>query len=67
MLKLAEKQDFYAYPFAGRTFDCGSKEGFIRANVAFALWRNDIRHKVYDEIQELMEKVEPSGGRKAAE
>ena len=67
MLKLAEKQDFYAYPFAGRTFDCGSKEGFIRANVAFALWRNDIRHKVYDEIQELLEKVEQSGGRKAAE
>jgi len=59
MLKLAQNQDFFAYPFAGRTFDCGSKEGFIQANVAFALWRHDIRGKVFDNLRELMETVEP--------
>ncbi len=71
MLKLAQRQDFYAYPFTGRTFDCGSKEGFIQANVAFALWRPDIRGKVFDNLQDLMETVEPQerrgAGRTAAE
>ncbi|WP_062227348.1 UTP--glucose-1-phosphate uridylyltransferase GalU [Aureimonas frigidaquae] len=67
MLKLAEKQEFFAYPFQGRTFDCGSKEGFIRANVAFALWRQDIRGKVFDDLHKLMATVEPYGERSAAE
>jgi len=66
MLKLAQNQDFFAYPFAGRTFDCGSKEGFIQANVAFALWRPDIRGKVFDNLRELMETVEPMERRGAA-
>jgi len=66
MLKLAQNQEFFAYPFAGRTFDCGSKEGFIQANVAFALWRHDIRGKVFDNLQELMETVEPMDRRGAA-
>ncbi|WAJ30542.1 UTP--glucose-1-phosphate uridylyltransferase GalU [Antarcticirhabdus aurantiaca] len=60
MLKLAGRQDFYAYPFHGRTFDCGSKEGFIQANVAFALWRHDIRGKVYDDLHDLMNTIEPA-------
>lgn len=60
MLKLAKKQDFFGYHFTGRTFDCGSKEGFIEANVAFALWRTDIRGKVMGNLQELMDTVEPA-------
>ncbi|KAA0972378.1 UTP--glucose-1-phosphate uridylyltransferase GalU [Aureimonas fodinaquatilis] len=67
MLKLADQQDFFGYHFTGRTFDCGSKDGFVRANVAFALWRQDIRGKVYDDLIELIEKVEPSDTRRAAE
>jgi UTP--glucose-1-phosphate uridylyltransferase len=67
MLKLAQKQDFFGYHFTGRTFDCGSKEGFIEANVAFALWRADIRNKVMGNLQELLDTVEPAGSRKAAE
>ncbi|MEF2071831.1 UTP--glucose-1-phosphate uridylyltransferase GalU [Consotaella aegiceratis] len=59
MLKLAQQQEFFAYPFTGRTFDCGSKEGFIQANVAFALWRPDIRDRVLDDLEELIETVEP--------
>ncbi len=65
MLKLTKAQDFYGYHFTGRTFDCGSKEGFIEANVAFALWRPDIRGKVYDHLQMLMDTVEPARKRAA--
>ena len=60
MLKLAESQDFAAYPFTGRTFDCGSKEGFIEANVAFALYRTDIRDKVIGNMEKLMNTVKPA-------
>lgn len=43
MLTLAKRQEFAAYQFRGETFDCGSKDGFILANLAFALERDDIR------------------------
>ncbi|MER0238732.1 UTP--glucose-1-phosphate uridylyltransferase GalU [Fulvimarina sp. MAC8] len=61
METLFKQQEFAAYPFKGRTFDCGSPEGFIEANIAFALWRSDIRDKVIDDIERLMETVEPRG------
>ncbi|MBX8827628.1 UTP--glucose-1-phosphate uridylyltransferase, partial [Ochrobactrum sp. SFR4] len=44
----------------GRTFDCGSKEGFIQANVAFALWRHDIRPLVEVSIDELLKTIKLS-------
>lgn len=50
MKRLAENQPFHAHPFDGRMFDCGSKEGFIQANVAFALGRSDIRDLVFEPI-----------------
>ena len=37
MLKLKAKQPFYGYHFKGRAFDCGSPEGFVEANLTFAL------------------------------
>ena len=60
MHKLMQSQNFAAYPFQGRTFDCGSKEGFIEANVAFALWRSDIRDKVIGNLEKLMQTVKPA-------
>jgi UTP--glucose-1-phosphate uridylyltransferase len=42
MLTLSKAQAFYGYEFSGETFDCGSKEGFIEANVAIALSRADM-------------------------
>lgn len=57
MLKLADAQSFYGFNYQGRTFDCGSKEGFIQANVAFALWRHDIRPLVEVSIDELMKTI----------
>lgn len=60
MLKLAQQQDFFGYHYQGLTFDCGSKEGFIEANVAFALWRADIRDNVQSSIERLLETIQPS-------
>lgn len=54
MLKLARKQSFSAYRFHGTTYDCGSKDGFILANVAYALARADIRDLVEDDIRRLL-------------
>jgi len=34
---------FHGLRFAGRRFDCGSKEGFLEANIAFALARPDLQ------------------------
>jgi UTP--glucose-1-phosphate uridylyltransferase len=54
MLKLAQQQDFAGYHFQGQTFDCGAKDGFILANVAFALARADIRPTIEDELKALI-------------
>lgn len=57
MLKLAELQDFYGFRYEGRTFDCGSKEGFIEANVAFALSRADIRPNIEHNLNMLIKEI----------
>lgn len=57
MLKLAESQPFSAYRFNGETYDCGSKEGFILANVAYALDRADIKPLVSDGLKALISRV----------
>lgn len=57
MLKLASQQPFYGYHFRGRTFDCGSPEGFVEANVAFALWRADMRDKLAGVIENLLDEA----------
>lgn len=54
MVTLAKSQAFHAAPFQGRMYDCGSKEGFIQANVAFALERDDIRDLVLGPIEEML-------------
>ena len=54
MLRLSQDQEFFAAPFEGRMFDCGSKEGFIQANVAFALARDDIRDLVFEPIEAMI-------------
>lgn len=54
MLRLSSRQEFFAYPYEGRTFDCGSKAGFIEANVAFALAREDIGSVVYEPLKEMI-------------
>src|SRR6185312_6441844 len=56
MLALAKTQPFYGYDFEGRTFDCGSKIGFLSANVSYALSRDDLAAEFRGELKSLMEK-----------
>lgn len=43
MRALLERQDFFAVRYEGQSFDCGNKVGFLAANIAFALDREDMR------------------------
>src|SRR5262245_5166033 len=54
ILRLLQKQPGYAFQFEGRTFDCGQKLGFLSANVAFALEREDVAPQLRTVLKELM-------------
>lgn len=54
MLKLLKQQNFTAYHYRGATYDTGAKDGFIMANVAFALDRPDIRGLVEADLKALI-------------
>ena len=54
MLALLKRQSFYAVKYEGRTFDCGSKVGFLTANVAYALARPDLAEAFKAEIKKLV-------------
>jgi UTP--glucose-1-phosphate uridylyltransferase len=54
MLTLLKRQPFHALRYEGRAFDCGSKLGFLSANVAFALARPDLAKAVSAEIKKLL-------------
>ena len=42
MIALSAKQNFHGLRFNGKTYDCGDKVGFLSANVAYALDREDL-------------------------
>ncbi|MGE0846476.1 MAG: UTP--glucose-1-phosphate uridylyltransferase [Flavobacteriaceae bacterium] len=50
MIRLAEMQPFYGFRFEGRTFDCGSKGGFLAANVAFGMERPELAERLKAEF-----------------
>jgi UTP--glucose-1-phosphate uridylyltransferase len=54
MIALAKRQPFYGLQFDGRSFDCGSKTGFLAANVAYALARDDIAPAFRAELETLL-------------
>jgi UTP--glucose-1-phosphate uridylyltransferase len=54
MLKLAESSLSPPIHFGGETYDCGSKAGFILANVAYALDRPDIKPTWWRRIEGLI-------------
>jgi UTP--glucose-1-phosphate uridylyltransferase len=57
MLRLAEQQPFFGYAFEGRIFDCGSKIGFLTANVAYALARKDVAPALRAELKQLLDQT----------
>jgi UTP--glucose-1-phosphate uridylyltransferase len=54
MIRLARQQPFYGLKFDGRSFDCGSKIGFLTANVAYALERDDLAPELRKELKDLL-------------
>jgi len=50
MLELMKTQRFYAYLYEGRSYDCGSKLGFLTANMAFALESNEVGQQFAAEL-----------------
>jgi UTP--glucose-1-phosphate uridylyltransferase len=54
MIRLLATQDFHALKYEGRTFDCGSKLGFLLANVAYALERPELKDTLAAEIKKLI-------------
>jgi UTP--glucose-1-phosphate uridylyltransferase len=57
MIQLSRTQPFYALKFDGRSFDCGSKIGFLAANVSYALARKDIAPGFKKEIKKLLAEI----------
>ena len=54
MVTLAKRQPFHGLKFEGRSFDCGSKIGFLAANVAYALKRGDLAPALQEELKKLL-------------
>jgi len=54
MIQLSQTQQFYGLQFEGRSFDCGSKIGFLTANVSYALDRKDIAPGFRAEIKRIL-------------
>lgn len=53
LLSLMKKQDFYACKLNGAYYDVGSKIGFIKANVEFALARKDLSDAMQEYLRNL--------------
>jgi UTP--glucose-1-phosphate uridylyltransferase len=54
MIRLAQTEPFYAVRFDGAIYDAGSKLGFLLANVAYALERDDLGPALRQDIAALL-------------
>lgn len=53
MLSLMKKQDFYACKFKGTYFDIGNQLGYLKANIAYALDRDDLKEELKQYLKEI--------------
>lgn len=54
MVTLAKTQPFYGLKFEGKSYDCGSKIGFLTANVAYGLDRAELADEFRAEVNRLL-------------
>ena len=47
-------EEVYGFRFRGQRFDCGSKAGFLRATVAFALERDELRDDLWQYLNDVV-------------
>jgi len=63
MLELAKTQRFWGYKFLGKSFDCGSKIGFLAANLSYALARPELGPAVRSLLEAAVAESVPGGSR----
>jgi UTP--glucose-1-phosphate uridylyltransferase len=56
MIRLMKTEPFHAVRFDGAIYDCGSKLGFLTANLAYALERDDLAGPLREEIAQLLQR-----------
>jgi len=56
MITLAKTQKFYGVEFEGERHDCGSKAGFLRANLAYGMKRPELRDGLIGEMKKYLDK-----------
>jgi UTP--glucose-1-phosphate uridylyltransferase len=61
--KLLNQREVFAYDFEGERFDLGNRAGFVKATLAFALNREDIRDEIKKYLKEIV-KMEANHGSK---
>ena len=54
MIGLSKTQKFFGVDFDGERHDCGSKSGFLRANIAFGMARSDLRDGLRDDMKRYL-------------
>jgi len=54
MIRLMGQQPFFGMKYEGRTYDTGSKIGFLMANVAYALERDDLGPALRQELEAIL-------------
>ena len=64
MISLNNDQSFTGMIYDGETYDCGSKSGFLMANVAYGMERDDIAPNVASTIRSIIEKYDLENGHK---
>lgn len=54
MLALMEQQNFTGLRYTGQTYDCGSKAGFLSANIAYALENPELAAELLPLLEEII-------------
>jgi len=54
MAKTIGNIPFHGFRFSGRRFDCGTKAGFVAANVAYAMERDDLADEIRETVKDFL-------------
>jgi UTP--glucose-1-phosphate uridylyltransferase len=53
---MLQSHSVLAFPFEGERYDCGSRHGFIKATIDYALEHEAIREEMLDHMHTLLRK-----------
>lgn len=54
MSSMIDEVPFYGFRFDGKRYDCGNREGYIEANIAYALDRDDMKDRVKEILKQFV-------------